>query len=484
MKKSYLIYSLLAILFTGIFSACEKALDLKPTHTIDGDQSFTKIEDYESALIGAYSRLLSIDYYGSGLGSNAFVTLSDMMTDNLFESGESLGNFQNFSRWTYTADDPNIDATWLAAYRVIQQCNLTLRNIDKLYAENPGAVNRIKAQALALRAHVHLDVLRYWGEDNGRNSNLKGIPYVDTFDIEKKPARISVAQTYDAMVKDLMNAKVLMQDLDKPIQSVTSTASTARGYIDELGVNAILARLYHYAEVSDSAIKYAGLVIDQRPLANRTAFPLIWQDASTAEVIWSVKFTPLNSGIGDNVYYPIGNRASYRPTTDLVSLYDQANDIRFSSYFQVRPRGSATRLVLSKYIAKQSQLARPDGITDFKVYRTAEMYLIRAAAYANLGMETEALDDLNTLRAARISNFIPGNETGTALIAAIDNERRKELVCEGHRWFDLKQSSRLVDRISNCTVFCTLDQMAREWVWPIPQTEILANSNMQQTSGY
>ena len=482
MKKSYKLI-LIAVMLLSIIS-CKKTIELQPSHSLDGELSFNKIEDYEFALTGAYSQLLSVNYYGSSNGSNAYATLSDMMTDNLFESGESLGNYQNFSHWTYTADDANIEATWLAAYKVVQQCNLTLRNIDALALKNPGAVNRVKSQALALRAFVHFDILRYWGESAARNSTLKGIPYVLSFDIEQKPVRLSVKESYDAILKDLHDAQTLMQDMDKAIQSVTSTASTARAYIDEITTNAILARIYNYADVSDSAIKYSSLAIDARPLANKADFPLIWQDANTSEVIWSVKFTPLNSGTGDNVYYPIGNRASYRPTTDLISLYDEDNDIRFTSYFQVRTRGGTGRLVLSKFLAKQSQLARPDGITDFKVLRTGEMYLIRAEAYAKLSMDGLALDDLNTLRAARINGFIPGTESGAALLIAIDNERRKELIAEGQRWFDLKRTDRIVDRITNCNVFCMLDPSAREWVWPLPQSEILANPNVEQTNGY
>ncbi len=484
MKKSNYIYIVAALILIVIFSSCKKTIDLQPSHTVDGENSFTKISDYEAALTGAYARLLSVNYYGSTNGSNAFATLSDMMTDNLYEGGESLGNYQNFSHWTYAADDANIEASWLAAYRVIQQCNITLRNIDKLAATDQGAVNRIKSQALALRAFVHFDILKYWGEGTSRNSTSKGIPYVSVFDIEQKPSRLSVKESYDAIIHDLQDAKDLMQDMDKPIQSATSTAATARGYIDEIAVNGILARIYNYSGVADSAIKYSSLVIAARPLASRTNFQLIWQDASTSEVIWSVKFTPLNSGVGDNVYYATGNRASYRPTFNLTSLYDQVNDVRYSSYFQLRARGGASRLVVVKYLAKQAQLARPDGITDFKALRTGEMYLIRAEAYAQNSMEGLALADLNTLRAARINGFIPGSETGPALFTAIDNERRKELVCENQRWFDLKRSGRAVDRTSNCTVFCSLDANAREWVWPIPQSEILANPNMQQTNGY
>jgi hypothetical protein len=74
--------------------------------------------------------------------------------------------------------------------------------------------------------------------------------------------------------------------------------------------------------------------------------------------------------------------------------------------------------------------------------------------------------------------------SGSALIQAIADERRKELVGEGHRFFDLKRTTKIIDRTTNCTDFCILLPSAREWAMPIPQSEILANPNVAQNSGY
>lgn len=463
------------ILCGALLASCTKKVDLNPTYTVNGDASFNTIEDYEAALTGAYVRLKAGNYYGSG-SSNAFVGLPDMLSDNLYETTESLSNYTTLQRWAYTADDGNIEGIWLNAYTVVQQANLAMRNIDKLSSSNAGAVNRIKGQALALRALAHFDLFRYFGEEYNRNSTKLGIPYVEVFDLEQKPARLTVKGTYDKIEADLKLAKQLMSNTDKAIQT------SSRAYIDSLVVDAMLARMYNYAGVSDSAIKYASIVINTRPLASAAAFPLIWQDASTAEVIWAVKFEQGNSGIGDNIYYVTGNRASYRPTTNLLSLYNTSTDIRYSSYFQVRPRGSSSRLVLSKYLAKQPYLNKPDGIVDFKAFRTGEMYLIRAEAYARKGDDVSALADLNTLRSARGATV--GAETGAALLTAIMDERRKELVGEGHRFFDLKRTTRTINRTTNCTNFCTLLPGAREWAFPIPQSEITANPQMVQNPGY
>ena len=60
------------------------------------------------------------------------------------------------------------------------------------------------------------------------------------------------------------------------------------------------------------------------------------------------------------------------------------------------------------------------------------------------------------------------------MLNAIATERRKELVGEGHRFFDLKRTTRSISRVS-CSAFCTLGPTARAWTWPIPQPEIDAN---------
>src|SRR5690606_26180873 len=107
---------------------------------------------------------------------------------------------------------------------------------------------------------------------------------------------------------------------------------------------------------------------------------------------------------------------------------------------------------------------------------------IRAEAYAMNGDDIPALSDLNDLRMAR--NASVGTETGTALLDAIQVERRKELVVEGHRFFDLKRTTRTVNRTQSCSNYCTLASNSRAWALPVPQTERLANNNMQQNPGY
>jgi len=98
-----------AILITASLASCKKIIESEPTHQLDGSTRFTTIEDFDFALTGAYALFRSGNYYGSG--SNAFVNLPDMISDNLNETSVSLGNYQTLSTWRYAEDESNIGAT-------------------------------------------------------------------------------------------------------------------------------------------------------------------------------------------------------------------------------------------------------------------------------------------------------------------------------------------------------------------------------------
>lgn len=472
----------IALTIIGSLASCNKMLEIEPENQLDSDKRFKDLDDYYFSLIGTYSLFRNTSHYGATDGAaNAFVTLPDMLADDLLSSKkENLGNELVFSQWSYTSAENQIEDVWTNAYAIISQANQTLRGIDGLAGKDQGKVNRIKSQALAIRALVHFDILRYWVNDYA-NSNAPGIPYITKYDYEQKPVRGTVGETFSKIEKDLLDARALMQDMDDDINTGGS-----RAFIDEYAVDAILARMYLYKTDYDKAIEFASYVIDNNSLADKARFELIWQDAVNDEVLWSAVFTSGQGGPGTNVFAPDVNRSQYYPNPDLINKYDVNNDVRANSYFAVvTSRGGVDRLVLSKYLAKTALLSKPDGTVNFKALRVGEQYLIRAEAYAKSSTpdESAAMDDLNTLRAARIYGYVPQSLSGQALLDAIELERRKELVAEGHRFFDLKRkgiTQREVVRADE-----TLPANSYRWAWPIPRNEIDVNPAIKpQNDGY
>lgn len=473
MKKILSIASLLLVLAT---TACNDVIDVQPTHVLGNNNVFTKVEDFDVALNGAYANMRGL--YLNGLFTGV---IADMMSDNLHETAESLVNYKAVTDWVYKADQLRINQTWAVGYNLIHDANTVLDKIGTFTnSGNQKTANRIRGQALALRGWTHFNLLRYYGNNLDRNSTDPGIA-IKIQTGSDLLSRSSVKECYDQIYKDLEEARQILGDVDVAI----NTASK-KSRIDRTAVTGMLARVALYAKEYDKAANFAQEVIRAVPLATRAQFPGIWTDANVAEVLFATQYNSGEGGPALDVFSPATNRAQWDPARDLVALYNATTDVRYGAYFTPTTNfpgvNRAGRTVLvGKYIGRGT--AR-DGNVNFKVLRVAEMYLIAAEALALTNKGTEALALLNQLRAARISNFVAGTESGAALTAAIATERRKELWMEGHRWFDIKRTTRALQRSSECRANCTLPATNVAWTWPIPQDEILANSKMTQNAGY
>ncbi len=458
--------------------SCSNFTDIEPTHSLTPNNAFKTIDDIELHLNGIYSGL-----QGSGYYSLAFGVLPDMMSDNLAENVESLGNYRSVVDWLYVSNDGTISGVWATPYSLINDCNILLGNVDNFKENATGQKNRLKGQALAIRALAHFDLLRYFGQDYDRNSSNLGIPIKTVASLDK-PKRNTVKEVYDQVYADLTQAITMLSSVDHAVNT-----STDRSRIDMAGANAILARVAYYAKDYSTAISASSAVINSGiPLASRVDFPGIWtDDAVTTEVIWSITYLPGDGYVAGDVFFAVNNRVSFKPSQALLSIYDINNDIRYSSYFSNSTTLRPGELVISKYLGRNGAV---DGLVNWKALRMGEMYLIRAEAYARSNQPVQARADLNALRGQRIAGYVNDNSlTGSLLLSAISVERRKELFLEGHRWFDLRMAGLGINRGSDCkapATACSLPASSFRFVWPIPQVELKANPNIadQQNAGY
>lgn len=465
--KKYLLY-ITAAFFT---TACNKQLDLRPSDYIDPEGAYQNVEDVNQGLLGAYSAL---SYYSS-------IRYTSLITDeNMLPSENSTGSGFATHRWQY--DGSFLHDSWKDNYIAIDRLNRAL-SASRGVAVKPTeheALAQYQGELLALRAYCHLELVRNFAEKY--EPNAMGVPYMDSSYIGK-PARLSFAATMARINEDLTEAKKLIPP-----------GFDDRTRITKAAVSALQARVALYEKNWDNAVTYATEAIDALPLANRTQFPQIWKDNSTAEVFWKLKRVIGDEEIG-NFYTqagflnnPAGRRIYYAASFKLVNLFDKANDIRFSSYITVDPgRQTAGNVpnAVTKYVAANTE----SNLVDIKLLRTGEMYLIRAEAYAENNMPGLAADDINDLRAARIAGYTAQTFADkAALINAVYTERFKELAFEGHRHFDLRRRdmdiSRNPEDAVNALGAVLLTPEDAEYVFPIPNSELRANPNIKQNPGY
>ncbi|WP_202183008.1 RagB/SusD family nutrient uptake outer membrane protein [Chitinophaga solisilvae] len=465
MNNRISIYSFrcMALLASLSLFSCNKQLDLSPTDTMDEDKAYRNVADLNGGLLGAYS----------GLSFNAIYAVS-LVTDECTLPGENStgGGFASY-RWQIDPSNTTITDAFGEYYIVIDRINRVLGALDKVSAKpaEVAAKAQYQGELLALRAYCHFALLQNFAE--AYTAGKMGVPYMEKSGIGS-PARHSFNDVVSKLEKDLQLAKTLIPaDADD------------RGRITKAGVSAIQARVALYAKQWDDAVTFSTEAIDAVPLADRSAFPGIWTDTKSDEVIWKIKKVVSDDLIGQ--LYFNRRRALYVPSFELIGLFDKVNDVRYPAFIlfdDTRGDGKSQYLV-NKY----SGAAGTPGLADIKMFRTGEMYLIRAEARAEKAQLTAAAKDLNDLRTARIKDYTPKTFADkTALMEGIVTERFKELAFEGHRMFDLRRWNLPVTRNPEDAVLASgavlLTPGKKGYVFPIPDREMKANKNMNQNPGY
>ncbi len=458
-KKYILAFSLVILTATS----CTK-LDLKPTDSISPDRAFRNASDINLGVIGAYA---SLDYTMTSLSS----TVAD---ENMFPTENTVGNSDAF-RWLYTAGSGSVTSLYANNYTGIDRVNRVLEALDLLTftGTDIALANRYRGELLALRAYLHFELLRAYASTY--QTGALGVPYMKQ-SIISYPARNSFESVIGNAKADLIAAKALIP-----------TTFTDKSRITRNAVSAIQARVALYEKNWTDAITYSTEVITALPLATATQFPGIWTDANDNEVAWKLKRVGTTDGrVGDFYFRQTGGIVLYAPSFKLIATFDPINDLRYTSYikFDATRTGIKSQYLVNKYIGGTSTAP---GLTDVKLFRTGEMYLIRAEARAESSGDAAA--DLNMLRGARITGYVPTTFADkTALIDAIYAERFKELAFEGHRFFDLKRRNLPVQRLAsdavNASGAITLLPTQAQYAFPIPALEISVNKNTVQNPNY
>jgi len=139
---------------------------------------------------------------------------------------------------------------------------------------------------------------------------------------------------------------------------------------------------------------------------------------------------------------------------------------------------------------------RADTPINFPLIRYADVLLMLAECYNEMDNQDDAVGLINEVR-SRVG--MPGINSGPAWLAVnskdevferIKHERAVELAAEGHRFGDLKRWGLLetlngkAEKSFTGKTYYTKVVRERDYLWPIPQTEIDINSNLIQNPGW
>lgn len=425
------------------FSGCKKFLDVQPK-----DLKIAKtVKDYQDLMNGESWSKPTSSSVGSGMELYWLEMLTDDVTEALATSPvpiDTKKHYSHFYTWRNNYDFTLLEEasstinfdTWTYLYRVVNISNIVLSEIDNMEGGTENEKQLLKAEAYFSRALAFHYIVNIWGEpyDPATAASAKGIPLKTTPfpELTSKP-RNSVKECYDQIINDLMAAEEIVTS-----PNVTPTGNVF--HVSKEAVEILLSRTYLYMQNWEKAKEFANKAIATRPVLyditteNFTTFTTTsFFNARNNEVLFTYHRNDKTAIASAS--YIFGSSAAvsiYMVAPELKSLYTSA-DKRLNAF---------CNSTSGKYFAKTMLQESGTKLFDYSI-RTAEAYLNRAEALAQLNDLAGSLNDLNALRAKRITGTSAVSFTDKAtLLNFIYTERRREFFFQGHRWFDLRRTTR------------------------------------------
>jgi len=468
-----------------ILSCGKNFLDRDPSYYSNKTEAYANLESIQSALNGCYDGLQDYRYYGRN-----FYLFTEVCSDNAKLASVNHNNFISFYNYSLTSYSAELDGFWKIGYKIISRANAVIDATYKLKSVPYSQKRQIIGEALAIRALVYFDLVRTFAQTNNikigvdsanGNGGQVGLPIITsatTKDSLISPARSSVTAVYTQIITDLVKADTML-----------ITKQSTPYYFSSLAVKALLARVF-ITRGTDSDLKQANIYASY--LISVNAYDLIpnedylksWKLSNTKESILSLPSSLIDNQGTNSIGYML-SKSGYGDIVATQDLYDlfSDNDVRKSMFLKRKD------IYIFKYPGRDSIL----GIDNIPIIRFSEMYLIKAEAIVRLGyinpsqkgsLQNTARLLLDTLLKRADVKAIPVNLEDNDLLELIYTERRKELMFEGQRFFDIKRRMISLKRNDCNSAVCDINFPSYLFAFPIPISEVNANKNIKQNPNY
>lgn len=444
----------------GLLS-CKKFLDIKPPKTeLAGTTVFSNDATATGAQTSIYSQMENEGFIYSliqqtGLSSDEFVNYNNTA------AGIDLA-FNNL-----TAENVITLGTWTTCYKYIYQANAVIEGLELSTSVTQATKQRLTGEAKFVRAFCYFYLVNLFGD----------IPIIRSTDYRSNAtkARSSKTDVYNFIIEDLKSATTL---LSEEYVGGNNSVSSERVRPNKWTATALLSKAYlHIGNWSEAELESTKIIAANNIYSLLPNLSMVFLKNSK-EAIWQLMVTaPFRNSYPGSllILTSTPNSVSLRP--ELINSF-QNSDNRKQVWVNSINVGSQTYFFPFKYKVGQNSTS----VTEYTmIFRLSEQYLIRSEARAMQNKFTEANADLNTVRTRAGLNSLSISSL-PELIDSISNERKLELFTElGDRWINLKRTNtaNAVLSIVKGNNWNPTDQL-----YPIPQTEILRNSNLTQNAGY
>lgn len=493
----------LAIALLFIAQGCDSVVErTEPSQSISQEVALSNPDAVRGVRASMYSRM-----HSTALSTHWLLGPSSLADNTSFRGNQ--GRHQGLNDNNFRAGIGT--GAWNNVYNLINDANVLISGVQE-DALSEEVKAKYEAEAYFMRALVQHHLVRALGYDpNGQggvvspNSGsgqgfdfgivLRTEPTLSVEDATEKP-RATVTEVYDQILSDLQEAQTRFENLPGDVKE------SSQFYPSEAAVQGLLARVRLYQRdwsgantAAQNAIDLAGSTFGSG-IAGPSEVMDIFDETTggNPEAIFTIDVDPEageSAGVNNSLAaYTSMQYGAQLPTQDLMALYesgdsrydawygpcyDDINDEPFDGCTDVNDNG----FELQKYQAEQGISRFAD---DYIHLRVSEMVLIQAEAQLNMSGVGAAIDRLNDLRSERdVSELDASNFDFDSAYDEILAERRRELVAEGHRFFDLKRLGRDIQKPLGKDPVPFSDPRILD---DLPSSQLQVNEELVQNPGY
>jgi hypothetical protein len=492
-------YFLLATLI--VLSGCDVIDRTEPSTSVSQETALSSETAVEGVRASMFDR-----FHSEGL-STFWLLGPASQADNMYIRGS-----QNRFRGLNQNDDEAGVGTgqYSLFYDTINEANILVSGIQEGVVSEARR-QRLEAEGLFVRSLVTHHMARIFSYEPGQTpASGPGAGFTLGVELKTEPtlavedaaetARKPVGDVYSQLENDLNQAIDLFSNL--PDDQRAGELPGDEFIPSEAAAQGLLARvnLYERDWQDAEAAATAALDLAGQQFGSKIAEPgevkgVFDETQDNVEAIFTIETDPVQESAGVNnalAAYTTRQWIAQVPTQDLVGLYG-SNDARIDAFYgpcvdeiqganveqQCRDINDEG-FELQKYNAEQST----PYADDYVHLRVSEMVLIQAEARLNTDGVDAAISRLNDLRRNRnASELNASNFDFDSAYNAILAERRRELVAEGHRYFDLKRLGRDIAKAPG-TGESPVPFESYKILDDYPTSELSVNTKLEQNPGY
>ncbi|MFP5042438.1 RagB/SusD family nutrient uptake outer membrane protein [Parasediminibacterium sp. JCM 36343] len=425
--------------------SCSKSFtSITPTNNIYAADAITSVENVRAAVNGLYYLMATSDYYG-----RTAVLLPDLMADNIYRSVQAGARFTSYANQSVTSTDGYALSLWQQLYSIVINANTIINKYPAVPVKSSDSLEfrQLIGEAYAARALAYFDLTRFFAYSYTKmtDSTNFAVPIVlgsypnDLSEVEY-PARSSTADCYAQIFRDKDSALQYLNPNGNVLIKGAVDPSLFRIRLNYFSVNALAARAYLYKGDYANAIQAASIVIASPRYSLLPASTLTsdFHSQGNSESIFEIANNAYNNQGSNSIAY-IFNQNGYGEMLAPDTMYNIYDTVDARRGFITPGRrnsfgGEDSTYIINKY----------SNITNYqeniKIFRLAEMYLIRSEALALSSGVQSAIPDLITITSARKEILKADTSSKATLVTFMPTillENRKEFAFEGHRIFDL-----------------------------------------------